>query len=284
LDEGFNTFSEERVQSIAFQPNFRVERFFGGFVPWQFRDIPLRRETDGNGLNGYRAAAESDPPNIPKFRYWPGTHSQITYSKTALWLNTLERFLGWETLQRILSTYFERWKFRHPRPEDFFAIVNEVSGQDLTWFFDQVYRSSNVFDYAVDALDSRSLSTRGFDVPNGREPTYQERTDRDLYRTTVVVRRLGEATFPVDVLVGFENGDELREKWNGLDRWKTYTYERRARATTARVDPERVLLLDIDYTNNSRTLSPKADQAATKWSLKWMVWLQDLMLTWGLFV
>lgn len=124
LDEGLNTFSEERVQSIVFQPNYLVNRFFGGFVPWQFRDIPLRRETDGNGLNGYRLAAERDRPAKPTFRYWPGTHAQITYSKTALWLNTLERYLGWDTLQRILSTFFERWKLRHPRPEDFFAVVN----------------------------------------------------------------------------------------------------------------------------------------------------------------
>ena len=25
----------------AFTPNYRVQRFFGGFVPWVFRDIPL---------------------------------------------------------------------------------------------------------------------------------------------------------------------------------------------------------------------------------------------------
>ena len=153
LDEGLNTFSEERVQAIAFRPDYRVERFFGGFLPWQFRDIPLRRETDGNLLPQYRGAAERDVPATPTLRYWPGTHAWITYGKTALWLNTLERYLGWDTLQRILSTFFERWKFRHPRPEDFFAVVNEVSGRDLTWFFDQVHRSSNVFDYGVERLE-----------------------------------------------------------------------------------------------------------------------------------
>jgi hypothetical protein len=42
-----------------------------------------------------------------------------------------------------------------------------------------------------------------------------------------------------------------------------------------------VLLLDVNYTNNSRTLKPKGSAAATKWSLKWMVWLQDAMLTWA---
>ena len=286
LDEGLNTFSEQRVQAIAFRPDYRVERFFGGFLPWQFRDIPLRRETDGNLLPQYRGAAERDVPATPTLRYWPGTHAWITYGKTALWLNTLERYLGWDTLQRILSTFFERWKFRHPRPEDFFAVVNEVSGRDLTWFFDQVHRSSNVFDYGVEQLGHES--TKLHENTTGNESA-TELSSRDVpsantYRTTVVVRRYGEAIFPVDVLVTFENGDQIREKWDGVDRWKAFTYDRPTRARSAQVDPEQVLLLDVNYTNNSRTLKPRTDEAATKWSLKWMVWLQDLMLTWSFFV
>ena len=45
-----------------------------------------------------------------------------------------------------------------------------------------------------------------------------------------------------------------------------------------------MLLLDVNYTNNSQTLAPTADAASTKWMLKWMVWLQDLMLTYAFFV
>jgi hypothetical protein len=45
-----------------------------------------------------------------------------------------------------------------------------------------------------------------------------------------------------------------------------------------------VLLLDVAYTNNSRSLKPRGGEASLKWSLKWMVWLQDLMLTYGFFV
>ena len=283
LDEGLNTFSEERVQSIVFQPNYRVERFFGGFIPWQFRDFPLSRETDGDGLNGYRLAAERDDPVTPTFRYWPGTHAQITYSKTALWLHTLERYLGWDTLQRVLSTFFDRWKFRHPRPEDFFAIVNEVSGQDLTWFFEQVHHSSNVFDYGVERLHSERVTVKGLE--NGTsQPAYREVTSDTNYRTTVVVRRFGEAVFPVDVVTTFADGEQIRERWNDFARWRMYTYERPTRAVQTQVDPERKLLLDVDYTNNSRTLSPQSEEAASKWSLKWMVWLQDLMMTWAFFV
>jgi hypothetical protein len=44
-----------------------------------------------------------------------------------------------------------------------------------------------------------------------------------------------------------------------------------------------VLLLDVDYTNNSRTLAPRSDEASLKWGLQWMVWLQDLMLTYAFF-
>ena len=45
-------------------------------------------------------------------------------------------------------------------PQDFFAVANEVSGRDLTWFFDQVYRSSNVFDYGVGAFERACSGAR----------------------------------------------------------------------------------------------------------------------------
>jgi hypothetical protein len=48
---------------------------------------------------------------------------------------------------------------------------------------------------------------------------------------------------------------------------------------SAVVDPDRVLLLDINRTNNSYATSPRSAEAARKWMLKWMVWLQDLMAT-----
>jgi hypothetical protein len=40
----------------------------------------------------------------------------------------------------------------------------------------------------------------------------------------------------------------------------------------------------VNYTNNSRALEPRSGEASLKWALKWMVWMQDLMLTYGFFV
>jgi len=88
----------------------------------------------------------------------------------------------------------------------------------------------------------------------------------------------------VDVVTTFDNGERVKETWDGQERRAIYVYERPVRGATVQVDPERVLLLDVAYTNNSRTLTPGSDKASLKWSLKWMVWLQDLMLTYGFFV
>jgi hypothetical protein len=284
IDEGFNTFSTGRTVDAAFNPNFLELRYFGGLIPWVLRDIRVSRELDENGLSNYRAGARLDAQATPSWRYWPAAGGALSYDKTALWLNTLERHLGWPTLQRILSTFFTRWQFRHPKPKDFFAIVNEVSGRDMTWFFDEVYRGSNVFDYAVDDLQSAPVTASGFFEKAGKREFKSDNPTRDRFRTTVVVRRIGEAIFPVDVVVTFRNGEKVRENWDGRDRWKMYQYERGAEALSAVVDPDRVLLLDVDYTNNSRTFDPQGPAAATKWAMKWVVWLQDLLLTYSSLV
>jgi len=284
IDEGLNTFSTGRTMALAFTPNYQSYRLFGGFVPIVLHDFRLTREVDENRLDIYREGAKLDAQSTPSYRYWPGASGAISYAKTALWLNTLERHLGWSTVQRIMSTFFARWKFRHPKPQDFFAVVNEVSGRDMTWFFDQVYRGSNVFDYAVSDLESGPVTSSGFFDVKGRPGFKAENPTPGRFRTTVVVRRLGEGVFPVDVLVTFKDGEKRRERWDGRDRWKMFTYERAAQAVSAQVDPERVLLLDIDYANNSRTLEPRGGEAATKWTLKWMSWLQDLLLTAAFFV
>ena len=264
MDEGLTTYAAARALGARYRPTYLERRYFGSFVPWAFSDIHLARETYWNRLAGYRISAKSDLPSTPSYQYSPATGTAITYNKTALWLNTMERWLGWPVMQRILSTYFERWRFKHPQPGDFFDIATEVTGRDLKGFFDQVYRTSNVFDYGVQALES------------GREGS--------RFRTNVTVRRYGEAIFPVDVRVTFEDGEQLTERWTGEDRWKLYTYERDSRAVSAQVDPDRVLLLDVNYTNNSRALDPQGPRTATRWALKWIVWLQDALLTWASLV
>jgi hypothetical protein len=276
LDEGINTFVTARVLAETKTPNFHSDRFFGDYIPWTYRDIPVPRAED-DLWSYYREAAASDPPSLPTWRYFPGTAAEISYAKTALWLHTLERMLGWPTLERILKTFFERWRLRHPRPEDFFAVASEVSGRDLTWFFDEVYRGSHTFDYAVHSLTSEQPVAAGYGDGPALSPA--RAPANPAWETEVVVRREGGGVFPVDVVVTFEDGSRRRERWDGRERWRAFRFATSVRATAAAIDPEEVLRLDVNRTNNGLSLQPDGERAATKWALPWLVWLQDRLLT-----
>jgi len=64
-----------------------------------------------------------------------------------------------------------------------------------------------------------------------------------------------------------------------VDRRVIFRYDSTVRAKDVQVDPKHVLMLDTNYTNNSRTLQARAGEASLKWSLKWMAWLQELLVT-----
>jgi hypothetical protein len=284
LDEGLNTFSTSRVLSRRRDADQFTLRLFGEFIPWLVRDVTLDR-ADHDGIASYVRDAESDAQATPSWQYYPATGASITYSKTAVWLHTLERLIGWPRLQRGMSLFFTRHVFTHPTPDDFFKAINEGAGEDLTWFFDQVYRGSNVVDYGVQRFTSDAVSTTGWMVRNGNRTFVEKEPAKPArYATELVVRRYGEAVMPVDLLVTFADGYQVRQRWDGRDRWRLYRWERPSRATSAAVDPERVLLVDVNYTNNTWTLEPAGPRAARKWSLTWFVWLQDALLTWAALV
>jgi len=264
MDEGINQYANARVMAEEFPDGRMVRRFFGGFVPWVLDDVRWDRVIAGEFRDDYQGSPTVDVPSTPSFRYWPRTSGPMTYAKPALWLHALERALGFTTMQQALATFFERWKFKHPRPGDLFQVVNEVSRRDLSPFFDQVYRGSAVFDYGVDGV----TSTAGED---------------GVFTSDVVVRRHGDGIFPVTILVTLANGEQRRFAWDGGGRWHRVTLEHASRATAAQVDPDQVLLLDTNFTNNSFTTEPHAARAATKWAAIWMAWLQDQLLTWAFF-
>lgn len=256
MDEGFNTYSTARAIAAEIDPQIAtVERYFGGFLPWAYEDARWTREIDGGRMNAYRLVSSFDQQSTPTWQYWPGSASAMSYNKTALWLHTLEKMLGWETTRKILSTYFQRWSFRHPAPQDFFAVANEVSGKDLTWFFDAVHRSSATFDYAVGQVTG----------------------------DTVAIRRIGDGVFPVDIKITFSDGSAKTEAWDGVDRWRVMSFPGAVKIDSVEVDPDAVLLLDVNRTNNSWTARPETNLAAKRWTLRWVTWAEELLLTYGFF-
>ena len=215
-----------------------------------------------------RAIATTQRPtcqSTPTWRYWPSTATFISYNKTALWLHTLENHLGWPTMQKVLATYFERWRFRHPKPDDFFAVVNEVSGQDLTWFFDQAHRSSNTFDYAIQDVRSDQAASGAVSHHRGRAPPW------------------ARPTFPVEVVTTFEGGAQATERWNGLDRRVIFQYERAGARHVGGRGPAAGAAAGRQLHQQQPHAGAAPPRPSLKWALSWMVWLQQLMLSYGFF-
>ena len=58
------------------------------------------------------------------------------YGKPATALNILrETVMGRELFDHAFKTYANRWKFKHPTPEDFFRTMEDASAFDLDWFW-----------------------------------------------------------------------------------------------------------------------------------------------------
>lgn len=264
MDEGINTFATARALSIDYPVMYLDRYYFGGFVPWTLTDVPLSRDTDLGHVWRYRTGATDDTMSAPSYRQRPDTVVRFAYDKPSVWLGTLERWLGWPVLERGLHEAFSLAAFAHPSPDVVLQSVARASGRDLTRFYEQTYAGSAVFDYSIERVSSTPAEAGGF-------------TSR------VLVRRLGDGVFPVDVQVNFDSQDQITERWDGEARWHEFTYTRPSRVQSAVVDPAHQLLLDVNFTNNSRSVRPRTEDAARKWTLKWMVWLQDALLTWGLF-
>ena len=60
----------------------------------------------------------------------------LAYTKPSLGLKMLrEQILGTERFDRALRIYVERWAYKHPTPDDFFRTIENVTGEDLNWFW-----------------------------------------------------------------------------------------------------------------------------------------------------
>jgi hypothetical protein len=195
----------------------------------------------------------------------------------SLW--QLEETVGEETMYRIMRTYHHRYRFTHPTSQHFINTVNEVTGRDMNWFFQNTWFSSNLFDYAVSEITNRRIpAPAGLFSANGVTSETPEQTG-PTYECTVVVTRKGEAVAPVDVLVVFENDEEKKETWDGEDRWKKFVYKTDSPIRHAIVDPDLKLVMDVDYVNNSRVSRPPGFRslAARKIGIRALFWVQSFL-------
>jgi hypothetical protein len=105
-------------------------------------------------------------------------------------------------------------------------VAEQVSGQDLSWFFDGLVYGDGMLNYTVSAVGEHS----------------------------VTVARQGDAAaptiIPTEVLVTFSDGSTVLEPWDGVETEVTFTYPDRPPVRSAQVDPERKLVVDLRWSDN----------------------------------
>ncbi len=284
LDEGINSYADGRCADAAYGDDLYMRRYFG--IPIVFREVkrPMRTR--------WRAPLLTAKPDRMDRRGWEfvdgQSYSTTAYRKPALMLATLENYLGDELFTTILRTYAQRYRFKHPRPADFVQVVNELSPENMDWFFEQMFTGSGRLDYAVTSVTSKPVPAPEGCFDRGQAMRYESASKKrgngtQLYETEVLVQRLGDVCFPVEVLIRFEDGEVVSERWDGRDLWQRFRYRRTAQVLSAEIDPSRKVVLDANFTNNSRYREAEV-AAAVKWTVRWLAWLQHLLEMFAFFV
>jgi hypothetical protein len=135
MDEGFNTF----INSLA-----SVD-----FNDGEYKSEPADLHKSAEVLT--RPDLEtimSSPDNMKEANI-----GVLAYYKPSSGLVILrEQILGTERFDLAFRTYVERWAFKHPTPDDFFRTMENVAGEDLSWFWRGWFQYNWRFDQGINGI------------------------------------------------------------------------------------------------------------------------------------
>lgn len=229
LDEGFTDYSAARLLGKVY-PQAPYLLNFGNYKLSYFDE---------------RRLEYLSRPSLPMYgKAWDFSsfdYGVAAYSKPVVSLSTLENVLGTPTMLRLMSTFFQRYQYKHPTTQDFRDTVKQVAGSDQAWFFDGLVYGIGVLDYQMELIDGHS----------------------------VTVRRVGgqsQLVIPTEILVTFQDGTSLMQPWDGTSDQtnagqaggtRTFNYPERPPIQSAVIDPDRKILVDLQWSNNG--ISARAD-------------------------
>lgn len=103
------------------------------------------------------------------------------YSKGEVFLEQLAYVIGKDARDKALLAYYDRWKLKHPGPDDFVKTAQDVSGIQLDWYQEYWINTTKTIDYKIDSLwqqDGKSV---------------------------IRLRRIGDMPMPIDLKLTFKD-------------------------------------------------------------------------------
>jgi hypothetical protein len=115
------------------------------------------------------------------------------YVKPSLSYLGLRDMLGDEGFKKAMHVYMDRWNGKHPIPWDFFNSINNASGQNLNWYWNNWFFSNNYIDLAVSNVAIKGSgytvavkNIGGFAVPFDLNVTYSDGTKQAIHQTPAI--------------------------------------------------------------------------------------------------
>ncbi len=216
MDEGFNTF----INSLA-KKDFNNGEYDNPEISKELMIPYMFGDESESILNIPDALSES---NIGSSLYFkPGYALELLRSY----------ILGPDRFDYAFKTYINRWAFKHPTPWDFFRSMENVSGEDLGWFWRGWFLENYKFDQSITGVEYDN------DIP-GNGPI-------------VVIANNEQMAMPVILSYETNSGKKGRmslpvEIWNNTSVFKVrIPVTEKLRSVT--IDPDKVFP-DINFTNN----------------------------------
>ncbi len=191
MDEGLDTFMQ-----------YMAEQEFGEAYPEAVapNDKYPSRRGDPSKIVPYMGGDQSAIAPImsnPENVYQLGPNA---YGKPATALNILrETVMGRELFDHAFKTYSQRWKFKHPTPEDFFRTMEDASAVDLDWYWRGWFYTTDYVDIGVKGIKKYYVS----DKPSKKMEEY------------MAARNLTEADLPPLVYLAEEGSDDYDPNLKG---------------------------------------------------------------------
>lgn len=229
MDEGFNTFINRRSNVQFYNENedtslpgygqAEQSQFVGLLIPDTFA-----RLTGSFGRTDDEILTYADQLTGQE----GGWNS---YFKPGMGLHLLQTaVLGEEVFDQAFREYIRRWAFKHPQPADFFRTMEDVSGEDLDWFWRGWFDTIRTYDAQLTDLSVREGDAR------------------------VTVSHTGGLVMPTTVEVSFSDGSTARlavpvEAFGAAEEVTLTTPLNGRDVESARLDPD-ALLPDVDRSND----------------------------------
>ncbi len=253
MDEGFTTYWEGRIlDEYLGQSSSMIDYLEFHVGTKEFN----RSEFLANPLN------QSGPNTLKSYEFQASAYGPISYNKTALWLQTLERMIGTPLMDKIWKSYFTTWQFRHPCRQDFIDVVNNLVisnskqfPEGMDWYFDQVIYGTSLCDYAITDITSTTLLPPAGYITSLQDCQPQSHdSTQQLYNSNITIQRLEDMILPLTVKVIFDDGTVLYDSLSGAQPVVNLEYLTPSPIISATIDPDTINYLDANLINNSYTL------------------------------